>query len=73
MTPQPLTAVVCRNHAQFRAWCYDNDRNPRDPSLQLVLEEQHARGRWFDDVILIDGPTSLMAMAETRLRKEVAR
>lgn len=69
---QHLTAVVCRNHQQFRAWCYDNDRDPRDPSLCPVTEEQHARGRWFDNVVLIDGPSSLMEATQTRLRKEVA-
>jgi hypothetical protein len=70
MVEQPLTAVVCRNHGQFRDWCIDNGRNPRDPSLRPVLEEHHARGHVFDEVILIDGPASLMAVAEARLRRK---
>ena len=72
MAEQPqLTAIVCRSHRQFRNWCYDNDRNPRDPSLRLILEERHARGCWFDEVILIDGPDSLMAAAESRVRRKM--
>jgi hypothetical protein len=66
---EPLTAVVCRTYQQFRAWCYDNNRNPRDPSLRLVMEEQHARGCWFDDVVLIDGRPGLMEMTQTRIRR----
>jgi hypothetical protein len=70
---QPLTAIVCRGHNQFRRWCIDNRRNPRDPSLRLVLEEHHARGCWFDDVILIDGSPSLKAVAQSRLRRRRPR
>jgi hypothetical protein len=67
--PQHVIAVVCRNYTQFRNWCYDNHRNPRDPSLRLVTEEHHVRGCWFDDVILVDGRQALMAVAQTRLRR----
>lgn len=66
---QHLTAVVCRNHGQFRNWCYDNGFSPRDPSLRLVLNEQHARGYEFDDVILVDGPSALMEATQARLRR----
>ncbi len=72
MARSPLTAVVCRTYTQYRNWCADNGRNPRDPTLRLVTEERHVRGYLFDDVIVIDGPWHLRDTARTRLRRQEA-
>jgi hypothetical protein len=69
--PRTLTAVVCATHQQFRNWCIDNDRSPRDPSLRLVTELHHARGCQFDKVIgLGQREPGLIAATYTRLRPE---
>jgi hypothetical protein len=71
---RPLTAVVCATYTQFRSWCIDNDRSPRDPSLRMVLEESHARGCWFDRVVEVDQrEPGLFAIARTRLRPSGGR
>lgn len=67
---QRRSAVVCRSRRQFRDWCYDNDLIPSDPSLCLVLEIHHVRGRQFDKVVLVDGPSWLMEAAQSRLRAD---
>jgi len=69
--PPSLTAVVCATREQFRRWCIDNDRNPRDPSLQLVMRLDHARGCWFDNVIGVgERERGLIAATYPRLRPE---
>lgn len=68
---EPLTAVVCATYQQFRDWCYDEDRNPRDRSLRCVTELHHARGCWFDRVIgLGERSPGLIAATRSRLRAE---
>jgi len=70
LQPQRRTAVVCHSRRQFREWCSDNERIPNDPSLCLVLEIHHVQGRWFDEVVLVDGPVWLMEAAQSRLRAD---
>ena len=70
---RPLVAVTCSTHQQFRDWCYDNNLNPRDPSLRPVLREEDVRGCYFDRIILVGGSWELMAVAESRLRPGIDR
>lgn len=51
-TPPPrLTAVVASTYREFADWCLREGLDPRDPSLCLVIHEQHIRGRWFEAVV----------------------
>lgn len=46
------TVVLAGSYQQFRAWCLDNDRNPRDPSLIYASGMHRIRGlRDFDYVV----------------------
>jgi hypothetical protein len=66
-----LTAVVCATYQQFRNWCIENDRDPRDPSLHLVTVLRHAHGFRFDKVVAVDQrEPGLIAATRSRLRTE---
>lgn len=72
--PPRLTAVVCGFYQQFINWCHDNGRNPRDPSLRLVLPggEHKVQGYLFDDMVVVgEPPWHLRNAARARLRSEV--
>lgn len=72
--PPSRTAVVCENYQQFRNWCRENDRDPRDPSLRFLAPglEDKVQGYIFDDVIEIGRPPGrLLLAARLRLRSEV--
>jgi hypothetical protein len=68
---QPVTAVVCATHRQFRDWCRDEGEDPHSRSLRCVLEPQHVRGGQFDRVIgLGEGHPGLIDAARSRLRPD---
>jgi hypothetical protein len=62
-----VTAVVCRGLTQFRDWCRDKGRDPRDPTLRMVTDERHVRGYVFADVIAVGGPWHLREAARCRV------
>lgn len=71
MSGKPLTAVVCARYSQFEDWCRENGRNPRDPSLKMVMEIHHVQGCEFDSVVDLGGRPGIAACAESRVRKPV--
>ena len=66
--PQNLTGIVVDTYEQFRRWCYDNNRNPRDPSLRMIQDVRHAQGYWFDQIIELGGNSYLLSLAKSRHR-----
>jgi hypothetical protein len=69
---QPMTAVIADNYRQFADWCQDQQLNPRDPALCLVVHVEHARGRRFDRVVTLSSRSpDLLAAVLARQRPPV--
>jgi len=48
------TVIVAGDHWQFRAWCHDNQRDPRDPDLIEISSLHHidrVRGCYIADYV----------------------
>jgi hypothetical protein len=41
---EPRLVVLAGNYREFQFWCWDNDRNPRDPSLIYARDISRLRG-----------------------------
>ncbi len=64
------TYVVAGTYAQFRAWCLDNDVNPRDPQYVWVGDIQKIRGVVRGRVVYSYGCTDLWDWPDIEHRVE---
>jgi hypothetical protein len=60
-----LTLVIAYNEQDFLAWCLDNNRNPRDPAVRFVRDEQSVAG--------MTGPAEVFITGRGYLRRDITR